>query len=254
MPQLQQLGKGVYGATDLFFPAEDFSVNAGFIIAKNTIIHVDAGMTVKDGEWLLNNSQREAGTKDATIKLVLSHHHSDHIFGMSIFKEAGAKVIAHENFRKFLSHRMLPLFKRTIDTYKPFIIKLMVKRASYTKEEAEKTLGDVKLSLPDEVFTEDRHLRIDDDEVLLLYTPGHVISEISIYHPRSKTLFAGDAVYEGSPLNTRFGGPKEWRQWIRSLEKLERLEIKNIVPGHGKICKKDEINRNIEYLEDLLNR
>jgi glyoxylase-like metal-dependent hydrolase (beta-lactamase superfamily II) len=86
----------------------------------------------------------------------------------------------------------------------------------------------------------------------LIYTPGHVPSEISVYHPESQVLFAGDTVYEGMPLTTKFGGPKEWRLWIKSLEKLQRLDIRNIVPGHGNICGKEEIQRNIEYLEELL--
>jgi glyoxylase-like metal-dependent hydrolase (beta-lactamase superfamily II) len=54
------------------------------------------------------------------------------------------------------------------------------------------------------------------------------------------------------PLTTRFGGPKEWRQWIESLERLQLLNIKKIVPGHGNICGKEEIQRNIEYLEGFL--
>lgn len=130
----------------------------------------------------------------------------------------------------------------------------MVDRFSYTQERAEKELGDVKLFPPDQVFKEDTPLQVDDNELLLLHTPGHVPSEISVYHPKSQTLFAGDTVYEGMPLTTRFGGPKEWKQWIRSLEKLERLNVKNIVPGHGKVCKKDEIRRNIEYLKDILSK
>jgi len=130
----------------------------------------------------------------------------------------------------------------------------MVKDYSYTKEKAEQTLGDVKLFLPDEIFKEDMNLQIDDDKLLLLYTPGHVPSEISIYHPKSKTLFAGDTVYEGMPLTTRFGGLKQWKLWIQSLEKLDQLDIENIVPGHGRICGKDEIQKNIDYLKNLLSQ
>jgi glyoxylase-like metal-dependent hydrolase (beta-lactamase superfamily II) len=55
-------------------------------------------------------------------------------------------------------------------------------------------------------------------------------------------------------LNTKFGGQKEWRMWIKSLEKLDELDIEAIVPGHGRICGRDEIQRNIAYLEDLLNK
>lgn len=252
MPKLHRIKENVYGVTQLFHPGGDFGTNAGFIITQNTIVHVDAGMTISDGEWLLNQSMSKGAKRKAKLLLILTHHHSDHIFGMRVFKEAGAKTIAHENVRKFLSHRTLPLFRPILNSYKPFIVKLMVKRLSYPKEKAEKLVGDVKLSLPDEVFADDKRLQIDDDKLLLLYTPGHVPSEISVYHPESKSLFAGDTIYEGMPLTTRFGGPKEWRQWIRSLEKLEQLEINKIVPGHGKVCGKEEIQRNIEYLENLL--
>lgn len=79
-----------------------------------------------------------------------------------------------------------------------------------------------------------------------------MFNEISVYHPASQTLIAGDTIYEGMPLTTRFGGPKQWRQWIKSLERLQQLDIKKIVPGHGKICEKEEIQRNIDYLEEFL--
>jgi len=252
MPELHHLGNDTYGVTGLRHIA-GIGVNAGFILTSETIVHIDSGMTISDGEYLIETSKEKTTTQDKVL-LILTHHHSDHIFGMSVFKEAGAKVIAHDNLRKFLTHRRLPSFKTLRDSYKPFIVKMMVNRFSYTKERAERELGDVKLFPPDQVFKDDTTLQVDDRELLLLHTPGHVPSEISIYHPKSQTLFAGDAIYEGMPLTTRFGGPKEWKQWINSLEKLERLDAKTIVPGHGRICKKDEITRNIEYLKGLLNK
>jgi glyoxylase-like metal-dependent hydrolase (beta-lactamase superfamily II) len=252
MPELHRLDKGVYGVTRLFHPAGDFGVNAGFLISQNKIIHVDASMTISDGEWLLSQSLEKAITKPSKLLLILTHHHSDHIFGIRVFKEAGAKIIAHEKTKSFLAFRTPPLFRRILDTYKPFILKRMVKSMNYSKKEAEKILGDVKLFLPDETFKEDREMDFGNGILHLIYTPGHVPTEISVYHSTSKTLFAGDTVYEGMPLTTRFGGPKQWKQWIKSLEKLQQFEIKNIVPGHGKICGKEEIQRNIEYLENLL--
>lgn len=250
MGKLHRLKENAYGITRLFH-LSNVGVNAGFIVTKNSIIHVDAGMTVADGKSLLVQSNKEAKKKD-NLFLILTHHHSDHIFGMRVFKEAGAKVIAHKNVRKFLSHRTLPLFQNSLTTYKPFIVRLMVRKLSYTKEKAEEILGDVKLFLPDETFKEDTSLQIDGDSILLLHTPGHVPGEIAVYHPKSKTLFAGDTIYEGIPLNTKFGRQKEWKLWIQSLEKLDELAIETIVPGHGRICGKDEIQRNITYLEDLL--
>jgi glyoxylase-like metal-dependent hydrolase (beta-lactamase superfamily II) len=224
MADLHRLNDVVYGVTGLFHPA-GIGVNAGFVITSDSIVHIDAGSTVADGRYLLSQSM-EKSKRRKKLFLILTHHHSDHIFGMRVFKEEGAKVIAHEYVRDYLSHRAPPSFQTILDSYKPFIVELMVEKFSYTKERAEQILGDVKLFLPDDVFTGDKHLQIDDDELLLLHTPGHVPSEISIYHSKSKTLFAGDTIYEGMPLTTRFGGPEEWKLWIKSLEKLDRLEIK----------------------------
>jgi glyoxylase-like metal-dependent hydrolase (beta-lactamase superfamily II) len=253
MPELHRLDKGVYGVTNLTMPFPGIGVNAGFITTSSKIINIDSGLTINDGTYLLNTARNKANHQKE-IQLILTHHHSDHIFGMRVFREARAKVLAHKNLHRFLSHRQLPLFRTSYATYKPFIIKMMTKRQLCTREKAESILGDVKLSPPDEMFNEDTALKLNDDNLSLLYTPGHVPSEISVYHQESKTLFAGDAIYQGMPLTTKFGGHKEWRQWIESLEKLERLDIKNIVPGHGKICAKDEIRRNITYLEGILSR
>ncbi|MCJ7422879.1 MBL fold metallo-hydrolase [Candidatus Bathyarchaeota archaeon] len=254
MPDLQPLAEGVYGATKLFHPARNLYTNAGFIVIGRNIVHIDAGMTTKDGEWLLSQSMKIAAVKNPKLWLILTHHHSDHIFGMRPFKEAGARIVAHEDLRKFLSKRMPPFFKTGINTTKSYVIKFMVERFSYTKENAEKMLEGVKLFLPDETFTDEKTLQLDGDELLLLHTPGHASSEISVYHHTSKTLFAGDTVYEGRILTTRFGGLREWKQWIRSLEKLELMEIDRIVPGHGIICEKSEIRKNIEYLKKLSKR
>jgi len=83
------------------------------------------------------------------------------------------------------------------------------------------------------VIEGDTILNIDGEETQPLCTPRHVLSGISVYHPASKVLFAGDAVYSGMSLTTRFGGPKEWHEWIESLKKLSTLKISAIVPGHG---------------------
>jgi len=250
MAKLHHLAKNVYGVTNLFHPAG--SVNAGFLMTEKFIVHVDAGMTVNDGEYLLKTSTEKFGKKPKGRWLVLTHNHSDHIFGMDVFKKVDAKVIAHKWVHGFLLHRTLPFLRPVKDTYKAFIVK-MITTKTRSRKQVEEILGDVKLSLPDEIFQEDFSLKIDGEDLLeLIHTPGHVPGEISVYHPTSQTLFAGDAIYEGMPLTTRFGGPKQWKQWIKSLERLQQLDIKKIVPGHGNICDKEEIQRNIEYLERLL--
>ncbi len=95
---------------------------------------------------------------------------------------------------------------------------------------------------------------VGGEEIRLIPTPGHLESNISVYLPRARILFAGDTVYSGYPPTTRFGHPELWKRWIRSLELIKALNVDKIVPGHGPICGKEEVQRNIEYLGGLLKQ
>jgi hypothetical protein len=58
--KLHRLNENAYGITRLFH-LSNVGVNAGFIVTKNSIIHIDAGMTVADGKSLLVRSSKEEG-------------------------------------------------------------------------------------------------------------------------------------------------------------------------------------------------
>jgi len=242
IPEVHKLTENVYAVTGLYHTAgEKAGVSAGIILTAKSIIFIDTGMTIASGEFLWQLAEKRIkGKKD--LYLILTHHHSDHVFGMKVFKEKGAKIIAHNNVRRFLENDN--------GRYKSFILKM----TGWSAEEGDKILGDVVLSAADQLLVQDTILNIDGDEIHLLVTPGHVPSELSIYHPKSKTLFAGDAVYQGIPPHTRFGGPAEWKLWISQLERLKPLEINAIVPGHGELCNKEEIDRNIVHLEEKISQ
>jgi glyoxylase-like metal-dependent hydrolase (beta-lactamase superfamily II)/uncharacterized protein YjaZ len=240
-PEVHKLTENVWAVTNLYHSAgKDAGVNAGIILTPKSIVFIDAGMTIASAEYLWKiASERSKGSEN--IDLILTHHHADHVFGMRVFKEKGAKVIAHRGVGEWL--------KDDKGQYKRFIIE----RSNMSPEEGDRIFGDVILSVPDQVIDQDTNLKIDGEEIQLLVTPGHVQDEICVYHPKSRTLFAGDTVYEGMPLNTRFGGPQEWKVWISQLERLKQLDIDNIVPGHGELCSKSELERNIAYLKSLLS-
>jgi cyclase len=220
--------------TNLGHPAV-VTVNAGFVITPSTVVSIDAGMTVSDGMFLWQASHRLAPGCEKSY-LILTHHHSDHTFGMRVFCERDVEVIAHTRVREFLEDDR--------GRYKVFI----VERYIGNQDEGDRILGDVVLSLPDRLIEEDTVLKVDGQEIHLLATPGHVPSELCVYCPGSKVLFAGDAIYEGMPPNTRFAGPEEKAEWVRQLHRLKELDVEVIVPGHGKVCGKDEIDRNITLL------
>ncbi len=240
-PYVHQLSENVLAITGLYHTAieKGFTTNAGIIFTSESVIFIDSGQTIASAKFLWETARAHMkGYKK--IYLILTHHHSDHVFGMRIFKDKGAEIIAHKE--------VVDELQGDNGFYKKFIADKM----GWDSEQADEILGDVILYQPDRTIEQDTVLHIDGDEIHLLVTPGHVPDEISVYHSSSKTLFAGDTIYEGTALATQFGGAEEWKTWISQLERLKELDILNIVPGHGEICSKDEIDRNINFLKEKL--
>lgn len=239
-PNVTRLSDNVLAITGLYHTGGEDGVTAGIIFTRESVVFIDAGMTIASAEFIWNEAYRLMGNRKK-FYLILTHHHSDHIFGMRVFKEKGAKVISHSCVQLFFNRRGVQ--------YKEFLVNML----GWSADKGDSIFGDVVLYSPDQVIEKDTTLIIDGEEIHILYTPGHVPTELSIYHPRSKTLFTGDTVYEGMELTTQFGGPDEWRQWIAQLERLKKLDIETICPGHGSLCKKEELDRNIDFLRSKLD-
>ncbi|MDH4258463.1 MAG: MBL fold metallo-hydrolase, partial [Candidatus Aminicenantes bacterium] len=219
-PVVHRLQDNVFAVTGLYHSSGGrFGTNAGIIFTKNSVIFIDSGMSIASGEFLWKTAQEKMKGNE-NLYLILTHHHSDHVFGMRVMEEKGAQVIAH----KLVEGEFIEMDG---EQYKRFL----VERSGWSKEQGDLIFGDVVLSQPDVLVEKDTVLNIDGEEIHILVTPGHVPDELSVYHPGSRTLFAGDAIYEGSRLTTRFGGPEEWKLWISHLERFKKLDIAIIVPG-----------------------
>jgi glyoxylase-like metal-dependent hydrolase (beta-lactamase superfamily II) len=87
--------------------------------------------------------------------------------------------------------------------------------------------------------------------VELIYTgKNHSDNSLVVLLPQNKLLFAVDFI----PVETvayrtmRNDYPDEW---IESLKQVEQLDFETLVPGHGKIGKKEHVRMFRGYLEDL---
>jgi len=242
-PSVHKLSANVWAITGLYHTAgsRGYSVNAGIITTEKSIVFIDSGMTINSAEYIWRIAQEKMPEYDK-LYLILTHHHSDHAFGMRVFKEKGAQIIAPRGVGEEL--------RDDNGKYKSFIAEKM----GWDSKRADEILGEVVISVPDRTIERDETLDIDGEKIQLLVTPGHVPDEIAVYHPRSQTLFAGDGLYEGMDLTIHFGGPGQWRQWIVQLERLKKLSLRAIVPGHGNLCSTSEIDRNMDYLANRLKR
>ena len=231
-----QLAENIYAVLDLAHP---IGVNAGFVVTKEGVVAIDAGLTHSSALTILGYIQ--AAAPGSLIRyLILTEHHSDHIFGAHVFKARGAEIIAHKLTRQYL--------QSAGDDY----VEARALEVPGGPDSGRTFYRNVELVLPDTTVGEVTDLLVGGELLKLIPTPGHLSDCISVYLPRSRILFAGDTIYSGYQPTTRFGDEQLWRQWIASLEHLKQLDIETIVPGHGPLCNKSEIGRNMEYLVGLL--
>ena len=69
----------------------------------------------------------------------------------------------------------------------------------------------------------------------VIYTPGHTIDGISLYHAPTKTVFSGDEVLQHAVAGAdpKAGGRLD--QYLFGLKALLRRDIDNLLPGHGAV-------------------
>ena len=85
---------------------------------------------------------------------------------------------------------------------------------------------------PDRVLSDGDQLLTDEFELAALHTPGHASNHLCFLHARSRWLFTGDHIINGSTvvINPPDGSMGDY---LASLRRLRREDIDTLAPGHG---------------------
>jgi glyoxylase-like metal-dependent hydrolase (beta-lactamase superfamily II) len=85
---------------------------------------------------------------------------------------------------------------------------------------------------------------VEDGDVLwigphafkVIYTPGHASDGIVLYNVEEKVLISSDTLWEEdmAAITIRVEGSTACFSLMQSMEKLERLDVRVVYPGHGK--------------------
>ena len=198
-------------ADDVYLFRHQFH-QAIFITTPKGVIVTDP-INADAAAWL--NAEIKKLTDQPVRYVIYSHHHNDHITGGSVF--AGQAI--------FVSHALA----------RPNILEA----------------ADPTTPVPDLTFTDRMSIDLGGTQVELIYTgKNHSDNSVVMLLPQRKLLFAVDFI----PVETvayrtlKSDYPDEW---IESLKKVEQLDFEVLVPGHGKIGRKDHVRLFRGYLEDL---
>jgi len=200
--------------------------NAGLIVGHDAAVAVDALMVPSMTRRLVAAIKKT--TRKPVGQLINTHHHLDHTGGNRFFR--AATIVATEKCRAALAPGFPPV---------PALQRFMPRFA--------KEFPLLKLALPAVTF-EDRMVIRDGDHEIHLWHPGapaHTAGDATVFLPGERVLFAGDiAFHYVTPL--AFQG--HVGNWIRAADRLLGYEADVIVPGHGPIGTKADLEHMRHYL------
>jgi glyoxylase-like metal-dependent hydrolase (beta-lactamase superfamily II) len=229
----------VQGAAGLGSPGnQNFISNAGFVVTKTSVVVIDALGSPAAAERLVAVIKKI--TPLPISHVLVSHYHADHIYGLQVFKDLGAKIMAGRESINYLNSETARL-------------RLKVSRI----EMAPWIDDNTRLVPPDQLLNGPSEMEIGG---LLLQLrpvgPAHTPEDYTVYLPQEKVLFAGDLVFRS---RIPFVGDADSRHWVTALDELLTFGAKVVVPGHGPVSEepvKDmKMTRDyLLYLRDAMGR
>ncbi len=226
---LTKIGDNVYSYVDVkgASPQNSFGANAGIIIGRNGIIVVDTLTSAKEARRFIQDIRK---ISDKPIRYVVNtHYHLDHAFGNSEFDKMGAAIISHTNDKKNLEKAG----ETTLRNAKEF---------GLTEQDMEGT----RIVYPAITFTERMEIDMGDQKVELIYFgPSHTSGSVVVYLPDRKILFSGDILFTGYHP---FLAEGDLDNWGRALDQILHMDVATIIPGHGPVSDKKNVQEMKDYL------
>jgi glyoxylase-like metal-dependent hydrolase (beta-lactamase superfamily II) len=155
--------------------------------------------------------------------LVNTHHHGDHTFGNWLMP-ARTPIIGHVTCREDVLAAGLAAVQ-------------VLPGPDY---------GHLEVRPPDVTFTGSMTLHLGNRPVELHHVgPAHTRSDVVVWLPEERVLFSGDIVFAGGQPFLAEGSVAGYP---KGLAAIRALEPEILVPGHGPVCRGDDVT---QVLDDL---
>lgn len=191
---------------------EGFNSNAGFVVTDDGVVVFDALGTPALGAALLGVIR--CVTDQPVRRVIVSHYHSDHFYGVQAFKAAGAEIWADEKARDYLAtdapaarlaERRQSLFPWVNETSR------VVAPDRYLSGTTRFSMGGI-------------------DFTVVPAGPAHTAEDIMLLVEQESVLFAGDVMFAG---RVPFVGDADSRAWLAALDRLAEIAPRHVIVGHG---------------------
>lgn len=229
-PRLTKLSNRVYGyvggAGD-YSPAHSFGANVGFVVGDNGVLVIDTLTSAAEGKKLLADIR---SVTDKPVRWVVNtHHHLDHTGGNCVFAAQGADIIAQEN----AASALIPHWNYVMSHLADYTL---------TQQDMEgTTVVPVSILFRDSVKIDAGGITAEVKSFGCTHSPGSSI----VYLPSERILFAGDILFTDCHP---FLAEGDLRTWVRALNRLMGMDVEKIIPGHGPVSGKKDLQAMKQYL------
>ena len=208
--------------------------NIGFVVGTRAALVIDTGMGDRNGRIVLAEVEKIAPGK--TLYLVTTHVHPEHDLGAGAFP-ASTKMIRSQDQLK------------DIDEFGYQLAEVFSKRSAVNAE----LLKDAKFRKADITFDKEYTLDLGGVKAnIMAMGANHTRGDTAVFVPQDGVLFTGDIAMKGMPS---FASPYSTvSHWLRSLDALDALKPKIVVPSHGPIGDASYIANYRVYLTTIRDR
>ena len=228
-----QVSEHVWYVQGLSGPAsaanQGYNSNAGFVVTREGVVVIDALGTPALGRALLAAIRSVSAAP--IRRVIITHYHADHFYGLPAFKAAGAEIWAHKAAREYLDSAEAQ--------------SRLVQRRHLLAPWVDQ---DTKLLAPARWLDGDTSFTLGGLHFDLLYMgPAHAPDDMVVVVREDQVLFSGDIMFSG---RIPFVGSADSRRWLAAMDALLRLKPKAMVPGHGAVSRQPAAD--LEFTRDYL--
>lgn len=211
---------------------QGFMSNAGFVVTTAGVVVFDSLGSPALADRLL--AAIRARTGQPVRRVIISHYHADHFYGIPALRAAGAEIWAPAAARAYLTSEAA------------------VRRLAERRDSLGPWLGaGFELPLPDRWVESDTTFTLGEVTFRLVHIgPGHAPEDWVMKVEPDDVLFCGDTVYAG---RVPFVGDADTARWLQALERLQAIPARVLVPGHGpaSVQPREDLALTHDYLSFL---
>lgn len=192
---------------------QGYMSNAGFVVTPDGVVVFDALGSPALGRELIRQIRKI--TDQPIRRVIVSHYHADHIYGLQTFKALGAEIWAQRRGQEYLASDEA------------------ANRLAQRREILFPWVDENTRLLPADKWLEgDTSFKMGGLQFDLVYVgPAHSSEDLAMIVRQEGVLYSGDMVFKG---RVPFVGNADSKAWLDALGRLLELKPRIMVPGHGK--------------------